>query len=311
MYFWETVYMAWETLVGNKLRSSLTMLGIIIGNTSVIAMVGIGQGGQRLAAEQFEALGPNTLFVFPGTQETRRTTFNLPKTLVLADANAIKELVPSVAEVAPQINSRHIITYRNKNIKTEVIGTNSRFPKVRSLYLDTGRFITPFDLNRNSRIAVIGSDLAEKLFEQEEPIGQRIRIKNVSFEIVGVLKPKGYFLGISLDDTVFLPITTMSSQIVGSSSPYGIEISMISLSAKDERSISFAKFQIENLLRLRHQITGEDDFGVETQKDVVNVVGTVTSGLTIMLAAIAAVSLVVGGIGIMNIMLISITERTQ
>jgi putative ABC transport system permease protein len=311
MHLIESLRMASATLTANKLRSSLTMLGIIIGNASVIAMVGIGQGAQRLASEQFESLGPNTLFVVPGAPEARRNSFDVPKTLVLADAEAIATQVPTVDEVAPQITGRQIVTYRNKNTNTQIIGTTPEFLTVRSFDLAKGRFISEFDLKRNSRITVLGSELANQLFGQQNPIGQRLRIKNVSFEIVGVLEPKGSFLGSSQDDTAFIPLTTMASQIVGRTSPYGTEVTFISISAQDEESIRAARFQIENLLRLRHKITGEDDFDVQTQKDILNIVGTVTSGLTIMLAAIAGISLFVGGIGVMNIMLVSVTERTQ
>lgn len=311
MHIAESLRMASSTLLANKLRSSLTMLGIIIGNASVIAMVGIGQGAQRLAAEQFESLGPNTLFVVPGSQETRRNSFEVPRTLVLADAEAIAAQVPTVDEVAPQISNRQIVTYRNQNTSTQIIGATPEFTTVRSFDLANGRFITDFDLKRNSRITVLGSELADKLFGQQDPLGQKIRIKNVSFEIVGVLEAKGSFLGSSQDDTAFIPITTMASQIVGRTSPYGVELTFINISAQDEESIRAARFQIENLLRLRHNITGEDDFEVQTQKDILSIVGTVTSGLTIMLAAIAGISLFVGGIGVMNIMLVSVTERTQ
>lgn len=307
----ESFQMASATLLSNKLRSSLTMLGIIIGNASVIAMVGIGQGGQQLAEEQFESLGPNTLFIVPGSRETRNTSFEVPKTLVLADAEAIAKQVPTVAEVAPQISNRYIATYRNQNTQTQVIGTTPEFLSVRSFAVEKGRFMNSFDLKRNNRIAVLGSELAEKLFANSDPIGKRLRIKNVTFDIVGVMEEKGTFLGTNQDDSIFIPLTTMASQLVGKTSPYGIELTFINASASNPESIRAAKFQIENLLRLRHKITGEDDFGVQTQKDILEIVGTVTGALTVMLTAIAGISLLVGGIGVMNIMLVSVTERTQ
>lgn len=311
MNIFESLNMASSTLLANKMRSGLTMLGIIIGNASVIAMVGIGQGAQKLAADQFESLGPNTLFVVPGSQETRRNSFEMPKTLVLADAEAIASQVPSVAEVAPQISNRYVLTYSNQSTNTQILGVTPEFLPVRSFDVASGRFISDFDLKRNNRITVLGSELATKLFGLQNPIGQSLRIKNVSFEIVGVMQPKGAFLGSNQDDTAFIPLTTMASQIVGRTSPYGLELSFISVSAKDENSVRAAEFQIRNLLRLRHKITGEDDFDVQTQKDILSIVGTVTGGLTIMLAAIAGISLFVGGIGVMNIMLVSVTERTQ
>ncbi|MBD1888742.1 ABC transporter permease [Coleofasciculus sp. FACHB-SPT9] len=307
----ESVKMAATTLVANKLRSSLTMLGIMIGNASVIAMVGIGQGAQRLASEQFESLGPNVLFVVPGSQKTRNTTFEVPKTLVLEDARAIASQVPSIQDVAPQINSRQLVTYRSKNTTTLILGTTPEYLSARSFDVDRGRFITDLDIKRSNQIVILGSELADKLFDNQDPIGQQLRIKNISFQIVGVMKPKGSALGDNPDEAAYLPITTLANRIVGNTSPYGLEVTAISISAKDENSIGAAQFQVANLLRLRHKINGEDDFTVRSQKDLLGIVNTITSGLTFMLAAIAAISLFVGGIGVMNIMLVSVTERTQ
>ena len=303
--------MATSTLVANKMRSSLTMLGIIIGNASVIAMVGVGQGAKNLASEQFESLGPNVIFIVPGSEEERRTTFNRPQTLVWEDAIAIAEQVPSVKEVAPQINANQLITYRNRNANEQVIGTTPEYLTVRSFEVDRGRFFNNTDIQRNQRVAVLGSEIADKFFPQENPLGKKIRVKNVNLEVIGVLEAKGAFLGNNQDLTVYLPLTTMANQIVGDTSPYGTGVGFISIAAKDEKSIRAAKLQIENLLRLRHQITGEDDFSVRTQKDVLEIVGTITSGLTVLLAAIAGISLLVGGIGVMNIMLVAVTERTK
>ena len=308
----ESVKMATTTLLANKLRSSLTMLGIIIGNASVIAMVGIGQGAQKLAAEQFESLGPNVLFVTPGSRRSRNTTFDLPRTLVLADSEAIASQVPSVKEVAPQINSQELITYRNKNSNSSITGTTPEFLSVRSFDVAKGRFITNLDLQKNNQVVVLGSDLATRLFSNTDPIGKSVRVKNVSFQVIGIMETKGSFLGTNQDDSAFVPLTTLANRVVGRRrSPYGVQVNLISVSAKEEASMGAAQFQIENLLRLRHKINNYDDFTVSNQKDLLQTVNTVTSGLTLMLAAIAAISLIVGGIGIMNIMLVSVTERTQ
>ena len=307
----ETVRMATATLTANKLRSSLTMLGIIIGNASVIAMVGIGQGAQELAKNEFQSLGPNTLFITPGSREERQTTFDVPKTLVYEDAKAIAQQVPSIEGVAPQIANNQVISYQGKNSSDSVFGVTPEFLSVRSFEIAEGRFIRDIDLRKNSRVAILGSEIANRFFGIDNPIGKQIRIKNASFEVVGVMASKGAFLGNNQDDTVYIPLTTMANQIVGRQSIYGINLTFISVSAKDENSIRAAKFQIKNLLRLRHSITGEDDFSVQTQQDVLSIVGTVTGGLTAMLAAIASISLLVGGIGVMNIMLVSVSERTQ
>jgi putative ABC transport system permease protein len=307
----ESIKMAVSTLTANRLRSSLTMLGMIIGNASVIAMVGVGQGAQRLAAEQFESLGPNVLFIVPGSSEAQTTTNELPKTLVLEDAEAIAAQVPSVKEVAPQVQSRELITYRSRNTYASIVGTTPEFLLVRSFDAASGRFLTDLDLKRNAPVVTLGSELATNLFGNQDPVGQQIRIKNVSFQVIGVMESKGAFLGTNYDELAFVPATTMANRIVGETSPYGIELTFISVSAKDAASVDAAQFQITNLLRLRHQIIGEDDFTVRSQKDILEIVGTITGALTIMLAAIAGISLLVGGIGIMNIMLVSVTERTQ
>ncbi|MEM9816528.1 MAG: ABC transporter permease [Cyanobacteria bacterium P01_D01_bin.6] len=309
----ESLRMAVKTLTVNKLRSSLTMLGIVIGNASVIAMVGIGEGAQRYVNDQLQDLGPNVLFIAPGNRETRELGgLDIPRTLVVADAQAIAEQVPSVVGVAPEYSTRNLITFRNRNTNTSVVGTNEQFLKVRSFEIAQGRFITELDLKRRSQVAVLGASLAKRLFDATSPIGQSIRINGTSFEVVGVMAQKGSNLGLSYDDAAILPITTQASRLVGRrQSPYGIEVSFISVSTADRESMGTAEFQITNLLRLRHNIRGENDFFIESQDTLLSIAETITGALTIMLAAIAGISLLVGGIGIMNIMLVSVRERTQ
>jgi putative ABC transport system permease protein len=307
----ESLSMATKTLTANRLRSSLTMLGMIIGNASVIAMIGIGQGAQRLASEQFESLGPNVLFITPGTRQARQRTTNLPKNLVWADAKAIAEQVPSVSAVAPQRQAQLQLVYGNTNKSSLVIGATPEFLPVRDFDVAQGRFVTWADVEGNKRVAAIGADIAKTFFQGRNPIGEQIRIRNISFEVIGVMASKGAFLGSNQDDAVFVPLTTMESVLTGRTSPYGLDLTFISVSAKDQESVAAAEYQITNLLRLRHKIVNEDDFTVQTQTDILRIVGTITGGLTAMLAAIAGVSLLVGGIGIMNIMLVSVTERTQ
>ncbi len=311
MDIFESVKMAVTTLTANRLRSTLTMLGIIIGNASVITMVGVGQGVQKLADQQFGSLGPNVLFVVPGNRNTRRTALDQPKTLVLSDAEAIATQVPTVAAVAPQISNRQIATYRGQNTYTSVIGTTPPYLSVRSFDVAKGRFLTDLDLKRDALVTTLGSDLAQRLFGDSDPIGQQVRMKNLSFQVIGVMAAKGASLGSNQDDAAFIPITTMGNRLVGKTSPYGLQLTFIALSARNPESIDAAQFQITNLLRLRHKLPGEDDFTVDSQKSILGVVSTITVGLTLLLAAIAGISLVVGGIGIMNIMLVSVTERTQ
>jgi len=311
MNFLESVQMAGKTLLSNKLRSALTMLGIVIGNASVIAMIGIGEGGQKFVQKQLESLGPNVLFVIPGNRETQRISFEVPKNLVLQDAEAIASQVPSVIGVAPELNRRQVVTYRNRNTDVNIIGTTPSFLSVRDFETDKGRFFSEVDIKRSNQVVVLGADLAEKLFGNSNPIGQQLRIGNTSFQVIGTLVAKGSSVGADYDEAALIPITTSANRLVGKNSPYGIALDYLVAAARDGDSVDAAEFQITNLLRLRHKINGEDDFTIRTQKDALQTVGQITGALTIMLAAIAAISLFVGGIGIMNIMLVSVTERTQ
>ncbi len=307
----ESVKMAGTTLLSNKLRSALTMLGIVIGNASVIAMIGIGQGGQKYVNKQLESLGPNVIFVIPGNQETQRISRDVPKTLILEDAQAIASQVPTIAGVTAELNSRQVVTYRNRNTDVNIIGTTPSFLVVRDFETAKGRFFTDIDMKRNNQVVVLGADLAEKLFGNANPIGQQMRIKNASFQIIGVLTAKGSSVGADYDEAAMTPVTTSANRLVGKTSPYGLEVTYIVASAKNSDSVDAAEFQITNLLRLRHKVIDENDFTIRTQKDALQTVGQITGALTIMLAAISSISLFVGGIGIMNIMLVSVTERTQ
>lgn len=307
----ESVKMAGKTLLSNKLRSALTMLGIVIGNASVIAMIGVGEGGQKYVNQQLESLGPNVLFVIPGNRETQRISNEVPKNLVLEDAEAIASQVPTVAGVAPELNRRYVVTNRNKNTNVNIIGTTASFPIVRDFDTTKGRFFTEIDLKRNNQVTVLGAELAERLFGNSNPVGEQLRIKNSSFQVIGVLEAKGSSLGANYDEAALVPITTSANRLVGKNSPYGIALDYIVASARDSNSVDAAEFQITNLLRLRHKITTEDDFSLQSQKDALQIISQITGALTTMLAAIAGISLFVGGIGIMNIMLVSVSERTH
>ncbi len=307
----ESMTMAGKTLLSNRLRSALTMLGIVIGNASVIAMIGVGEAGQKYVSKQLESLGPNVLFVLPGNEETQRISFEVPKNLVLADADAIASQVPTIAGVAPELNRRQRVAFKNRNADENVIGTTPSFLIVRDFDTAKGRFFSDVDMKRSNQVVVLGSKFATKFFGTNNPIGQQIRIKDSRFEIIGVLKEKGSSVGADYDKALIIPITTAANRLIGRNSPYGLGVDYIVASARDGKSVDAAVFQITNLLRLRHKINGEDDFGIQTQKDALKTVGQITGALTVMLAAIAAISLFVGGIGIMNIMLVSVTERTH
>ena len=303
--------MAVATLNGHRLRSLLTMLGIVIGNASVITLVGLGRGAQRLADEQLTSLGPNVLFIVPGRNDTRRQGLESPKTLILEDAEAIAEQVPSVRRVAPQISLLEVVQAGSLTASATISGVTPEFLAVRSFEIAQGRFISESDLQAARNVVVLGPDLRDKVFPTGEAIGRRLRIRDQSFEVVGILEPKGAVFGNNQDEAAYLPLSTMVSRLSGRDPTYGISLSFISVEAKDDASMGAASFQITNLLRQRHRILRDDDFVVRSQKDALSIVQTITGGLTLLLAAIGGISLLVGGIGIMNIMLVAVSERTE
>ncbi|MCP9792316.1 ABC transporter permease [Vulcanococcus limneticus] len=307
----ETVGMALHTLRTNRLRSLLTMLGIVIGNASVITLVGVGKGAQNLAEGQLNTLGANVLFVVPGNNDTRRQGIDSPKTLVLQDAEAIAEQVPSVRRVAPQITINAVVQAGSRSQSSSVSGITPDFLTVRRFEVAQGRFFNQRDMDSARNVVVVGPDLASKLQPVGSILGRNLRIRDQGFEVIGVLRPKGAVFGSNQDEIAYIPLTTMVSKLSGRDPTYGVSLSFISVEARDEASTGAAKFQITNLLRQRHRILRDDDFAVRSQKDALSIVGTITGGLTLMLAAIGAISLLVGGIGIMNIMLVSVSERTE
>jgi len=309
--FKEAFKMAAKTLTSNKLRSSLTMLGIIIGNASVITLVGLGRGAQTLAKNQLSNLGANVLFIVPGNNDTRRRGIAFPKNLVLDDAYAIEKQVPSVKKVAPQISANEIVQSNSKSLSISIAGITPEFLQVRSFEVNKGRFISQNDVKGSKSVVVIGPDLKTEFFSDGLALGKNIRIKDHSYEIIGVLEPKGAVFGSNQDKNAYIPLTTMVNRITGKDPTFGISLSFISVEAISKNKTGAAKFQITNLLRQRHKILRDDDFAVRSQEDALNIVTNITSGLTFLLAGIGAVSLIVGGIGIMNIMLVSVSERTE
>ena len=307
----ETVRMALTTLKSNRLRSLLTMVGIVIGNASVITLIGVGRGAQGLAEDQLSSLGANVLFVVPGNNDTRRRGVAFPRTLVLEDAEAIRDQVPSVKRVAPQITSSQVVQAGARTSTSSISGITPDFLPVRSFDVAKGRFINNQDEKSARAVTVLGPDLRNKLFPTGEAIGQQVRIGSQAFEVVGVMAPKGAVFGSNQDENAYIPLSTMVNRLTGRDPTYGVSLSFISVEARDERSTGAAKFQITNLLRQRHRILRDDDFAVRSQKDALTIVGTITGGLTLMLGAIGGISLLVGGIGIMNIMLVSVSERTE
>jgi putative ABC transport system permease protein len=312
----ESVRLAARGLAANKLRSVLTMLGIIIGVGAVVALLSIGQGVQTAITEQIQGIGSNLVFVLPGALTQGGASFGVgtAATLTLGDAEAIADPAncPDVAAVAPQQQRSLQVVYRSRNTNASVVGTTPAFSYVRNTEPAEGRFFDDQDAASSSRVAVLGAQIAVDLFDEGSAVGQTIRIARVPFRVIGVLAEQG---GQGPTDTsIYVPLSTAKSRLFGTTSARGggQAVQLILISAVSENRIDAAVDQITEVLRQRHKIEYEDDdFSVTSQKDILGVLNQVTNILTIFLGAIAAISLLVGGIGIMNIMLVSVTERTR
>ena len=314
----QSVRIAFHALSANKLRATLTMLGIIIGVGAVVGLLAIGQGAQLAILQQIRGIGSNLIFVMAGSMSSGTAfTGNLgSEMLTLDDAEAIArpQNCPNCQAVAPQYDHSAEIVYRTASVYTNVTGTTPEFQHIRNYAADQGQFFTHQDVASAARVAAIGADVAEELFGAEDPIGRIVRINRVPFRIIGVFAKRGTgTFGDTRDRVVLVPLTTAAhlfrrDATLGSS---GI-VTMINVSALDDNHVEQAINDITLLLRERHKIQfREDDFTVTSQKDIMDVMSSVTRVLTIFLAAIAAISLLVGGIGIMNIMLVSVMERTR
>lgn len=303
----DTLNMAIGTLVSHRMRSLLTMLGIVIGNASVVATVGLGQGAQDFTATQVESLGANSLYVFLSEQQSKELTGEVPR-LLLSEADLIATQAPAVQWVSPTISSSLTIGRHSRTVTATVQGVTPDFLKVRNIRMAQGIFWDEAAQRQDRKVAVLGGELARKLFDRTNPIGQEIQINNQSFQIIGIIQRKGAFLGVNPDANAFIPITTMAHQIVGRRVPQGLLIDEIEITARDQAQIRSAAFQVTNLLTRLH---GKQDFLVVANKSIQDLLGQITSALGTMLTLIAGISLLVGGIGIMNIMLVSVAERTQ
>ncbi len=310
----ENAKMAFKTLAANKLQSGLTMLGIIIGNASVIAMVAAGEAAQGFVAAQFESLGTNLLFIVPGdAQRGPLAGTTQADTLTLADAEAITQEVSAVSAIAPQKNKRLRITQGAAETQANVTGTTPDYSVVRDIRMAQGQFLTPIDLQTNARVAVLGSETAQTLFGNQDPVERKIRISNVNFTVSGVVAERGSSFGQNQDELVYIPINVMVSQLTGQETgKISPTVQVISVSLESLDATNAATYQIRNLLRLRHNILqGDDDFAVQSQQELLERSSSITNILVLVLGFTAGISLLVGGIGIMNIMLVSVTERTE
>jgi putative ABC transport system permease protein len=299
------------SLMRNKMRSLLTMLGIIIGVAAVIAMVGIAEGARSEVQAQISTLGTNVLMVFPGsvTQGGVRSGWGSVTSMTVEDAATILESCPSVARVAPTVRTVGQVVAGNQNWSTAIQGAGAAYFEIRDWPLQSGLPFTDLDVRSATKVCVLGASVVEKLFPNQDPIGQVVRIKKVPFTVLGVLARKGgSSMGADQDDLVVAPFTTVQKRIMGITHIQGMNISAVS-----KEKIPEAQSEIEALLRRRHRIPtgGVDDFMIRAQSDIAQAAEQTSRIMTLLLGSIASVSLLVGGIGIMNIMLVSVTERIR
>ena len=307
------IKIAFRALVRNKMRAALTMLGIIIGVSAVIAMVSIGQGAQASVQAQISSIGTNLLFISAGAQNvggvrsgTGETGTN---TLTVEDLEAISREVPSVSMVTPAVNTRTQLIFGNQNWNTQIQGVNEQYPEIRKWNVQEGAFFTDTEVRTAARVLVIGQTIADSLFPGTDPIGQTVRVRDLPFRVVGVMARKGQDpQGRDQDDTAFAPYTSVQKKILGSER---VQIAYVSAISQD--ATFTAQEQITEVLRQRHNLGRNEpnDFTVRNMTDIAEAANETNSIMTMLLASIASVSLLVGGIGIMNIMLVSVTERTR
>ncbi len=315
----ESIRLALVGLTVNKLRAFLTMLGIIIGVAAVITLISVGRGVEAVVIDEFQGLGNNLLFVFPGDEDPTdpRPARSGGAGLTLSDAEALADpfRVPDLLGVVPSYDRPAIVSRSGEEARTTISGTNTQFPLVRNFYPALGDFFTEQDVASGSRVAVIGQTVYEALFEGGEfPIGEDIRINNVNFRIIGLLEEKGGSGFNDQDNLVLVPISTAQQRLFPARRADGeLRVDVIYAQVISEDRQDAAIIQMEAVLREEHNITfrDEDDFTILSQSELLGAFGEITGVLTIFLGVIAGISLLVGGIGIMNIMLVSVTERTR
>lgn len=307
----ECIKMAFEGMLSNKLRTFLTMLGIIIGVGAVIAMISLGLGMQEKVKENISSMGSNLLIVMSGgrTANGQRIASGSGAHLTYDDAKAIEKNVDGIKYVAPGVQSSYQLVAGNQNWNTQVQGMTPNIIDIRNYTIKTGRMYTEKELTSRDRVCVIGQTVADNLFPEGDPVGKTVRINKAPFRVVGVLNSKGQSsMGQDQDDVVFVPLTTAMQRLMGIT-----YIRNITIQCENENTIEQVQSDVVTLLRQRHKIrTGEDDdFSVRNLAEIIKTAQETTGSITLLLAIIAAISLLVGGIGIMNIMLVSVTERTR
>ena len=310
-----TLRSAISSLGANKLRTGLALLGIVIGVAAVISTMSVGRGAQEAVTANIESLGTNLLFVRPGEASVGGIFGGQGSatTLTLEDANALVDplFAPSVEAVAPELNTTGQIVAGRENTFAQVLGITPDYLSVRNQTMATGQFIASAHVAASSEVVVLGSQISETLFGFRDPVGQTVRISGRLFTVIGVLERKGG-VGLSIDNQVLVPITTAYHRLASQSTAQGeVNVQSINVQVRSVDEIDEAELQIATVLRLRHRITGEDDFTVSSQQDTIETLEETQEAFVVFLAAIASISLLVGGIGIMNIMMVSVTERTR
>ena len=316
MSFLATLQIALAALRVNKLRSALTMLGIIIGVGAVIAMTAIGAGAQARVEDQIKSLGSNLIIVLPGnfTSGGVRMGSGSQMTLTEDDAALMPREVPEIEVAAPQLRGSGQVVFGNSNWSTQILGVTPDYVVAREWNLASGRGIGQADIDGSAKVVLIGQTVARSLFGESDPVGESIRIRNVPHEVVGLLDRKGQsMMGQDQDDLVLIPISTARKRVLGGQQVRARNIGSITVKVRDGADVAHAEQLMRDYLRQRHRLQAnqEDDFFVRNLSEVLAAQEASSKVLTILLAAIASVSLVVGGIGIMNIMLVSVTERTR
>ncbi len=305
-----------SSLATHKLRAGLTLLGVVIGIAAVITLMAIGRGVQATITQRIESLGTNLLFVRPGEISQRGVSGGQGSaaTLTMEDAAALTDplFAPSVAAVAPELSTTGQVVAGRSNTSTRIYGVTPEYFTVRNFELSSGNFISGGHLRNGSQVAVLGSEVAETLFGLRDPVGQHVRINGRQFDVIGVLESKGGSGWFSLDDQVLVPITTAYHRLASQRTAQGgISVQTINVQVRDVEDMDPAIQEVAMVLRLRHRITGDDDFFITSQQETIEALEETTGTFVVFLAAIASISLLVGGIGIMNIMLVSVTERTR
>jgi putative ABC transport system permease protein len=303
----------WLGINTHKLRSFLTMLGIVIGVAAVIILMAIGKGATAQILANIQSMGSDLITIRPGAFTFGGVRGGVSNTLTMEDSEAIAEQVPYISAVAPSYSSNLQLVVGGENTNAQVTGTAPEYMSINNLEIASGSFFTEYDYQRGAKVAILGSSVAETLFGNTDPIGQQMRMGTIIVTVIGVLESKGGMFG-SSDDAIFIPLTAMQQTVAQPRTAQGDQvISSISLTVSDEKQTDYVITEITSLLRTRHRLapSADDDFNIMSTEEIANTISEATGTMTLLLGAIAAISLLVGGIGVMNIMLVSVLERTR